>query len=240
MLIVAAFMPGRRPNPRWMVLSALIYTAVVTLFIMATTLKTAGMAILLQYTQPVWCAIFAWYFLRRRIDRRTMLALIVASAGVAVMIIGQPRGSDWFGPMCGLLSGVAFGALILVLEQLDRASGGNVNPAQVVLYNNLGTILILLPIAFYKGSLVVPIPKIGAVAAVGVIQLALPYVLIQLALRRVQSIDASLLTLLEPVLNPLLVAMMTTERPDWATYVGGVAILFALVLEATKKPGKTE
>src|SRR6266478_1970256 len=70
----------------------------------------AGMAILLQYTQPVWCAIFAWYFLRRRIDRRTLLALVVASVGVAVMIIGQPRGSDWVGPMCGLLSGVAFGA----------------------------------------------------------------------------------------------------------------------------------
>src|SRR5258708_32431420 len=61
MLVAAAFIPGRRPNPLWMLISAGLYTAVVTLFILATTLKTAGMAILLQYTQPVWCAIFAWY-----------------------------------------------------------------------------------------------------------------------------------------------------------------------------------
>src|SRR5260370_12416321 len=41
MTIVAAFMPGRRPHPLWVVVSAGIYTAVVTLFLMATTLKTA-------------------------------------------------------------------------------------------------------------------------------------------------------------------------------------------------------
>ena len=46
---------------------------------------------------------------------------------------------------------------------------------------------------------------------------------------------AGLLTLLEPVLNPIWVALVTPERPDAATYVGGAAILVALVLEATKK-----
>ena len=44
----------------------------------------------------------------------------------------------------------------------------------------------------------------------------------------------------QTVSAPHMVAMMTTERPDWATYVGGAAILFALVLEATKKPVKVE
>src|SRR2546423_11026343 len=118
MTIVAAFMPGRRPNPRWMVLSALIYTAVVTLFIMATTLKTAGMAILLQYTQPVWCALFAWYFLRRRIDRRTMLALIVACVGVAVVVIGAPRRGGWGGAGGGGAAGAGVGGVALPLGQV--------------------------------------------------------------------------------------------------------------------------
>jgi drug/metabolite transporter (DMT)-like permease len=60
-------------------------------------------------------------------------------------------------------------------------------------------------------------------------------VLFQFALRRVTPVDASLLTLLEPVLNPIWVALLTPERPDLATYIGGAAIVVALIIEATKK-----
>ena len=66
MLAIAPFMPGRRPAGRWMVFSALLYTAVVSLLITAMTLSTAAIGILLQYTAPVWCALLAWLFQRRR------------------------------------------------------------------------------------------------------------------------------------------------------------------------------
>jgi drug/metabolite transporter (DMT)-like permease len=76
---------------------------------------------------------------------------------------------------------------------------------------------------------------VALVGATGVGQLAIPSVLFQRVLRRVQSGDASLLILLEPVLNPVWVALATSERPDRWDVLGGIAILIAMVVEAVKQ-----
>ena len=65
------------------------------------------------------------------------------------------------------------------------------------------------------------------------VQMALPYVLFAWALQRVPGPEASLLTLIEPVLNPLWVALFVGERPSAATAAGGALILAALALRYT-------
>jgi drug/metabolite transporter (DMT)-like permease len=52
----------------------------------------------------------------------------------------------------------------------------------------------------------------------------------------VTPVDASLLIMLEPVLNPIWVWLVVGEVPEWTTFIGGAAILVTLVIEATK-PG---
>lgn len=225
----------RMPEPRWMAFSVVIYAAVVSLLVTAMTRGTAASGILLQYTAPVFCALFAWVLQRRAIGGRTAAALVIALAGVLVMIAGAPKGSDVIGPVCGVLSGAAFGGLILVLEKLDRIGRGRVSPVAIVLFNNLGTAALLLPLCLLRGTLVYQPWQLGLVALTGLVQLAIPYLLFQLALRRVNPVDASLLTLLEPMLNPVWVWLMVGERPDAFTYAGGAAILLAMVLEATKR-----
>jgi hypothetical protein len=76
MLPLAPFASGKLPRPRMLLLSVALYTAVVTLLITAMTGSSAGTGILLQYTGPIFCAMFAWMFFRRRISGRTMLALV--------------------------------------------------------------------------------------------------------------------------------------------------------------------
>jgi len=227
---------GRLPPARWLVASATLYTVVVTLLITSMTVSTAATGILLQYTAPLFCAIFARAFLGRRIGKGTLVAMAVAAAGIAIMIIGSWQAQHWLGPTTGLISGAAFGGLILVLEKVDRAAGpGGTNPFAIVLSNNAGAALLLLPICLLRGVLWAEPWKVGLVLATGMVQLAIPYVLFQLALRRVRPVDASLLILLEPVLNPVWVALATSERPDLYTIGGGVAILIAMVVEAVKQ-----
>jgi drug/metabolite transporter (DMT)-like permease len=236
--IMAALLPlgrGRLPPLPWMLASATLYTVVVSLLITSMTASTAATGILLQYTAPLFCALFAWAFLRRRISAGTMVAMSVAAVGIAIMVVGGWKGENWVGPVTGLVSGAAFGALILVLEKIDRAAGpGGANPFAIVLFNNAGAAAILLPLSWWQGALPAAPWKIGLVCATGVVQLAIPYVLFQLALRRVRPVDASLLILLEPVLNPVWVALATNERPDAFTLAGGAAILAAMVVEAVK------
>jgi drug/metabolite transporter, DME family len=239
--VMALLLPlgkGRLPPLPWMLASAALYTVVVTLLITSMTASTAAVGILLQYTAPLFCALFAWLFLRRRIYGSTMFAMAVAAVGIGVMVVGNWTGENWVGPVTGLVSGAAFGALILVLEKIDRAAGpGGANPFAIVLFNNAGAAAVLLPLCAARGVVWSEPWKIGLVCATGVVQLAVPYVLFQLALRRVRPVDASLLILLEPVLNPIWVALATNERPDVFTVAGGLAILVAMVVEAVK-PGK--
>ena len=235
MALLLPLAKGRLPPLPWMLASATLYTVVVSLLITSMTASTAAVGILLQYTAPVFCALFAWVFLRRRISRGTLLAMCVAGIGIGVMVGGNWRGNDLVGPVTGLISGAAFGALILVLEKIDRAAGpGGANPFAIVLFNNAGAATILLPLCALQGVLWHEPWKLALVCATGVVQLAIPYVLFQLALRRVRPVDASLLILLEPVLNPLWVALATSERPDLVTVAGGAAILVAMAVEAVK------
>jgi drug/metabolite transporter (DMT)-like permease len=235
---------GRWPRDRWMLASALLYTTVVASLITATAMGDAARAILLQYTGPVCCALFAWVFQRRAIARRAWTAIAVAGVGIAFMVIGADDApgttatspaARWLPPMFGLLSGVAFGALVLVLEKVNRAG---TSPVAVVLMNNAACALVVLPIAVLTTGIAASPGQLAIVAATGVVQLALPYVLFQLALRRVHPVDATLLILLEPVLNPIWVALATAERPDLPTIIGGAAVLAALVIEATGAAGR--
>ena len=235
MLLLLPLGRGRLPPLPWMLASAALYTLVVTLLITSMSVSTAATGILLQYTAPLFCALFARVFLGRRIGKGTAVAMAVAAAGIGIMVAGSWKAENWLGPACGLLSGAAFGALILMLEKIDRAAGpGGANPFAIVLCNNGGAALLLLPICLYTGALSIRPWQLGLVAATGAVQLAIPYVLFQLALRRVRPVDASLLILLEPVLNPLWVALATSEKPDAFTLAGGLAILVAMVVEAVK------
>jgi drug/metabolite transporter (DMT)-like permease len=170
--------------------------------------------------------------LGRHISRRTMIALVVGVGGVGIMVAGGEFNALVL--TVGLLSGVAFGGLILVLQRIE--SSGGINTFGVIFLNNLGCVILLLPICWRLGILRIESWKLATVLATGAVQLALPYVLFQLALRRVGPIEASLLILLEPVLNPIWVWLAVGERPDWATFAGGAAILTAMALEATKSP----
>jgi drug/metabolite transporter (DMT)-like permease len=175
---------------------------------------------------------FAWAFFRRRISRRTMLALAVGVVGILVIVFAGTYDARVIA--IGVLSGVAFGGLILVLQRIESA--GNVNTFAVILLNNVGCTLLLLPSCWGRGVLQMESWKLLLILATGVVQLAIPYVLFQLGLRRVGPVEASLLILLEPVLNPVWAWLAVGERPDAATFVGGAAILAAMVLEATKPP----
>ncbi|NDU79206.1 EamA family transporter, partial [Actinomadura sp. DSM 109109] len=149
---LALLIRGRLPPLRWLALSAVLYTLVVSLLIASMTLSTAALGILLQYTSPAFCALFAVLFQRRRISHRTTLAMAIAAVGIAIMIAFQPREQKLWGPITGLLSGIAFGALILVLEKINNLTDGQASPFLIVFVNNAGAaiILFILAIAYDK------------------------------------------------------------------------------------------
>lgn len=140
-------------------------------------------------------------------------------------------------------------ALLVVTSVLWSLSGVAVKLAQMdplafTFYRSLsGAVALALVLPLTHGRLpqrrwmLAATPRqLTIVLTTGVVQMAAPYVLFQLGLRHVRAVTASLLVMLEPVLNPVWVALFTHERPDAAIYAGGAAILVAMLLEVTAQP----
>jgi drug/metabolite transporter (DMT)-like permease len=241
LLGIGARLTGRaRPGARLMVANAVLHMVMITSFICAMTYATAAEGIFLQYSAPAWAALYAWALLGRRIDRVTTLALAVAMTGI-LLILGMDRsgglgGGDWLGPMLGVLAGVSYGGVILTLDLIDvdarRRTGTTVNIFFVVLIANGVTSLVLLPWALARGMMSIPAHLMGAIILIGVVQMATPYVLFQLGLRRIGPVAAGLIALIEPILNPIWVWLGVGEVPPRSIYFGGTLILLAVVITA--------
>src|SRR5215470_6973329 len=85
-----------------------------------------GMATLLNYTAPVFTALWAWLFLGERIRLGTLGALAVTTAGVAVVIVANaPPGKLALGPwqLVGILSSVLSGAAVATIREVRKTDG---------------------------------------------------------------------------------------------------------------------
>jgi drug/metabolite transporter (DMT)-like permease len=81
---------------------------------------------------------------------------------------------------------------------------------------------------------------LGVVLFLGTIQIGLAYALLTRAIRAVPALEASLLLLLEPVLNPLWAFLVLGEVPAAGSLAGGAIILGATAVrngvEAARAP----
>jgi drug/metabolite transporter (DMT)-like permease len=213
----------RPPADRLFVGMIVCFAAMNALYMTALTTGAAAIAILLQYTAPLWLLIAGYLWLGETVARRDLLMLTAGLAGIGIIIAGNWAGANPLAVSSALASGVAYAGVVLLLRvQRDRDS------AWLTAANLLGTAIVLLP-AFALG----PTPtarQLVWLALFGAVQLAIPYWLIARALTHVTSFEAGLLTLIEPVLNPVWAWMVApdAERPTPATLAGGALILAAL------------
>ena len=198
------------------------YAVIVGTFVMANARTSAANAIFLQYAYPLLVAAGAPLFYSERIGRRTALALALGMAGVATIVAGSWNPQHAHGIGFGLLSATAFAAFTLVQRGIRADAVGLAS-----LYNLIAAAL-LLPFAL--GKFTASPQALLLVAAMGVVQLGLPYVLFIRGLQRVPAAEAALITLIEPVLNPIWVWLIVGEMPTTWTVIGGAVILLALTM----------
>lgn len=216
-----AFPAGRkRPSPRALGV-AVAYAATVVLFIIANKLTTAANAIFLQDTAPLYVLLLSPLLLRERPSRSELTAAPVFLLGLSLFFLDQLQPGQLLGNGIALGSGVAFALTIMGL----RAASSE---GQVVLVwgNLLAGVSVLVP------ALSGPVPTVldgGLLVFLGVFQLGLAYTLFNLGIRDTPAVEASLLILLEPVLNPVWTFLLAGERPGPWALVGGGIILLATV-----------
>ncbi len=219
-LVLALAIPsGRRLPSRRGLLAAVAYAATVVSFIIANKLTTSANAIFLQDTAPLYVLLLSPLVLRERPSRGELAAVPVFLLGLSLFFLDQLNPGQFWGNVIALGSGVAFALCILGLRAVGEEG------SSVLVWGNLiAGFSVLLP------ALGGPSPTaldLGMIVFLGVFQLGLAYTLFQRGLRETPAVEASLLILLEPVLNPVWTFLFTGERPGPWALVGGAIILLA-------------
>jgi drug/metabolite transporter, DME family len=213
----------RQVSSRWFAGAALTFTLMCASFVAATARTSSANAILLQYTAPLWVFLLSPLLLGEKAHWVEGVSLLAAMAGIAVIFFGSPP-SDTGALWIALVSGVAYAGVILTLRGLRQ-----VNPLMVACFNLLASGLLLLPAAARWGTLRIEPGQVGVLLALSLLQFAGPYVLLSLALKRVNAQHASLILLLETVLNPLWTFLFLSESVSGATWLGGLLILMGVM-----------
>jgi len=201
--------------------SVLSYTAAISAFVAANKMTTAANAIVLQYTAPMFVFLFTRLFWGEKISKLNGGALVIAMVGVAIIASDSAGEPEMAGVLLALLSGVLF-AVYMVNLQRTR----DVQPVYLTWINNLVCALLLL--LAVKSRLALSPDQAIILAVMGAVQLGMPYFLFSKGLLTVPLQEASLIALIEPVLNPLWVALVVGEIPSGATLTGGALIVLGL------------
>jgi len=179
----------------------------------------------------VWVALFGAGFLHERASRLDWLTIALSLAGLLLFFRTGLANPSLTGDLLAALSGVTLAWMSLFLRKQKDGS-----PIESVLLGNLLAAGVGLPFAFGSSP---GLQGWIALVVLGVVQLGLSYVLYTAAIKQVTALEATLFSMLEPILNPVWVALLLGEYPGAETVAGGLLVLAAIALRAALPAWRT-
>ncbi len=204
---------------RFSVFGAVSLCATMTLFCLANKTTTAANAIVLQFTDPIWIILISAVFFHKRFTKADVLAVVFTFGGIALFFADGLDAGNTVGNLIALGSGVTFACYYITLGGCPE----NERMSAIVLANAM-TFLIGLPLVVTTKPEFSAMP-ILFIAVLGVFQLGIPYVLLARGSGWCPPLVCSLLGALEPLLNPVWVAIFDGETPGFLALVGGAIVI---------------
>jgi len=227
----------KKPNftfSKAQVIGGICYALMVTGFILANKLTTAANAVVLQFTAPIWVAILGVWILKEKIRFYDGISIVVVSIGMVLFFLEDMGGGTLAGNIVAILSGIALaGSTIGMRLQKDGS------PVETTLLGHIITVFLGLPFIFRANF---TFQNIIGILLLGVFQLGISYILYALAIKHLKALESMLIMFLEPILNPIWVAIFYGEKPSLYSLIGGIIILITLAIRSVlaSRDGKVE
>jgi drug/metabolite transporter, DME family len=206
-------------------INAGFYAAVLILFVIATKTTTAANAIFLQYTAPIYILIFEPLINKTRFEKINLYTIIVCFGGMILFFMGELSPGHLEGNIFALLSGVAFAAFMIGMRK---------NKAEYqfssIFYGNILVALICIP--YILDIQILHFSDLWMVAFLGIFQIGIAYAIFSYGLKKIYAIEASLIGMIEPVLNPVWVFLGYGETPSVMAIIGGLIIIATISIRA--------
>ena len=187
------------------------------LFIFATQSTSAANAIVLEYTEPFFVILLLWLIFGQRPQKAEIIAVIAAFSGIVFFFLDKLTPGGMIGNFAALMAGLVYAVFILVKKMDGNDFFSSVLTASVI---NIVTCGWSIPRQTNWEPL-----GIVMVALFGIIPCFLGYILLSAGLDRMPIVAGVLLSMLEPVLNPIWVAIFYGEVVGKMSLIGMVIIL---------------
>ena len=223
-LVIGGYIPATHHkikfNPTVLV-GAVSMAGVTTLYSIANKLTTAGNTIILQYTAPIWIVILCYLFFGQKPDRTALISILIVFAGILCFFFEGLSTGKWLGDLLALLSGI-FYAGVFMLNSFEKGDA-----LSSVFLGQLACGIFLSPMVLretdFSAQVLFPVFLLGAV------QVGLAYIFFTTGTKYTDPVTASIINALEPILNPVLVAVFYGEMLGPLSLVGAAVVLCGIL-----------
>lgn len=186
-------------------------------FVCATKMTSAANAIILQFTHPVFLILILWIFYHKKPDKRAVMTCAIALLGIICFFFDKITPGGMIGNVLAIVSGLAYA----IMFQIKKMKGGDFESSLVISF--ILAFLIGLPSSIHE---TVHTPSVWLVIVLlGIVQTGLATICLSRGLDAVPPVTAALTSGIEPILNPVLVAIICGETIGPLSIAGGVLVI---------------
>ena len=218
------------------ILTAVCYLGETLLFTFANKMTSAGSAIVLQNTSPLYIMLMGLIVLKQKPSKLDCCVGVVIFSGILLSMIDTFRGGELPGsnPMLGNLLALASGVFYAGIFFTSRLPGAD--SLQSTILGNLMYVF-FIPLLFTDQAIMNPastgVPAWQSWLAIffmGSCQLGLSWICFSRGIKTTPSLQASFITMIEPVLNPILALILLGEAMGTLSVIGSVLVIATIVV----------
>ena len=206
---------------RFVLLGALCVCGTNVLFCLANKLTTAANTIVLQFTAPIFVLVLSVLFWKKKPQKLVLATCALVLAGVLCFFLDSLEMGGMLGNALALLSGLSYAGVFLLNDLPDS------DPISSVFWGDVLSVILGLPFLLQETAFAPSV--ITSVLILGAFQVGLAYILMCIGLQTTPAVTASLISGIEPILNPVLVAVFYGEPVGSMALVGAVIVIGSVI-----------
>ena len=185
-------------------------------FVFGMSNTTVANAVFIMSTGPLWAAIASYFFLKKIVGKKTLIAITGSMIGIGIMFSQGFQSTNILGNIIILGVPISFA---IQLTLINRSSEIDFMPATFL----AGIIVCLLGVIFINDH-TISNHDLFLVLFMGAFQVGIGFLLITVGSRYIPPHRAALYILLEPVLAPIWAWLGVGEIPPTIELIGGLVV----------------
>ncbi len=194
------------------------------LYIVAIKLTTAGTAIVLQYIAPILVLVYSVLFKGRKASSAEILIIAAVFGGCVLSFADNLDPTRMLGNFVAILSGVTYAGQIVLTGNSDCDS------SDALMIGNVMGVIFAAPFMLFDSGLVFSTQNIIWVIILGVFQYGFANYFFSKGVHLVDAVECSVILMIEPVFNPIPVAIFCGEMMGPLAIIGAVIVITGVLV----------